>query len=616
MDRNQLIPAEGILKDMAKRVGLSQEACIDLRPDDSLNGFRVVKNGNKIEISYSRLPYLFRALGIAAENEGDFDISQKPDFDSNGLMLDCSRNAVVKIDTLKDVIVKMALMGHTTLMLYTEDTYQIEGRPYFGYMRGRYTAEELSDLDAFAGSYGIELIPCIQTLAHLRGVLQWDEYGDMLDCADILLAGSDKTYALIEDMIKACRQAFSSEQIHIGMDEAWLLGRGRYQELHKNANGFDIMCEHLRRVIAICEKYGFKPMMWSDMFYHLLTGSGYQDNLQLSEEQKEKLPDDVGLIYWDYYSVEQGIYDSRLRQHLAMGGEVIFAGGAWKWSGYAPALFHSMKVSRLALDACRGKVKRVFVTAWGDNGADASAYTILPVLQLFAEYSFNSSITDAELGARFKTCTGGNMEDFYCMDLPNLPENQSESKVVNPGKYLLFQDVLTGLFDRHVGQNFSSYFGEVSQKLLLCAQNNPEYRYVFETLSALCSVLELKCDIGIKLKEAYDAGDKEALLRYARFDLKEIAKRTEIFKDKMEYQWMQENKPFGFEVQDIRIGGVITRAGSAAKRVEAYVAGALERLEELEEPRLYFDCRHEDKPLSLNWNLWERIVSANVVSGV
>ena len=146
--------------------------------------------------------------------------------------------------------------------------------------------------------------------------------------------------------------------------------------------------------------------------------------------------------------------------------------------------------------------------------------------------------------------------------------------------------------------------------------HNPEYRYVFETLSALCSVLELKCDIGIKLKEAYDAGDKEALLRYARFDLKEIAKRTEIFKDKMEYQWMQENKPFGFEVQDIRIGGVITRAGSAAKRVEAYVAGALERLEELEEPRLYFDCRHEDKPLSLNWNLWERIVSANVVSGV
>lgn len=35
----------------------------------------------------------------------------------------------------------LALMGYSTFELYMEDTYQIEGQPYFGYFRGAYSAE-------------------------------------------------------------------------------------------------------------------------------------------------------------------------------------------------------------------------------------------------------------------------------------------------------------------------------------------------------------------------------------------------------------------------------------------------------------------------------------------
>lgn len=58
-------------------------------------------------------------------------------------------------------------------MLYTEDTYEVNDEPYFGYVRGRYTKEEMKELDAFAGSLGISLIPCIQTLAHLKATFRW-----------------------------------------------------------------------------------------------------------------------------------------------------------------------------------------------------------------------------------------------------------------------------------------------------------------------------------------------------------------------------------------------------------------------------------------------------------
>ena len=48
---------------------------------------------------------------------------------------------------------------------------------------------------------------------------------------------------------------------------------------------------------------------------------------------------------------------------------------------------------------------------------------------------------------------------------------------------------------------------------------------------------------------------------------------------------MADAKPFGYELLDIRIGGVITRLKSAGRRIERYLAGDIMRLEELEEKK-------------------------------
>ena len=85
-----------------------------------------------------------------------------------GTMLDCSRNAVMTVDAVKTWIGITAQLGYNTLMLYTEDTYEVGEEPYFGYARGRYSKAELKDIDAYAAAKGMELIPCIQTLAHLN----------------------------------------------------------------------------------------------------------------------------------------------------------------------------------------------------------------------------------------------------------------------------------------------------------------------------------------------------------------------------------------------------------------------------------------------------------------
>ena len=69
----------------------------------------------------------------------------------------------------------------------------------------------------------------------------------MVDSEDVLLVGLEKTYKFIEEMIKSLRDSFKSKNIHIGMDEAFLLGRGEYINKNGYKNHYDIMIEHLRK---------------------------------------------------------------------------------------------------------------------------------------------------------------------------------------------------------------------------------------------------------------------------------------------------------------------------------------------------------------------------------
>ena len=62
-----------------------------------------------------------------------------------GIMLDCSRNAVMQVSQVKKMMDYMCAMGYNTVMLYIEDTYEVDNQPYFGYLRGRYSQKELKD---------------------------------------------------------------------------------------------------------------------------------------------------------------------------------------------------------------------------------------------------------------------------------------------------------------------------------------------------------------------------------------------------------------------------------------------------------------------------------------
>ena len=66
-----------------------------------------------------------------------------------------------------------------------------------------------------------------------------------------------------------------------------------------------------------------------------------------------------------------------------------------------------------------------------------------------------------------------------------------------------------------------------------------------------------------------------------------------MFYDSFKAQWYKDNKPFGFEVQDMRLGGLIMRLKNCRATINDYLNGKTDRIEELEQPVLPLNENHK-----------------------
>ncbi len=512
-----------------------------------------------------------------------------------GLMIDCSRNAVMNKEAVKTWIELTSQMGYNCLMLYTEDTYEIQGQPFFGYLRGRYSQTELREMDAYAMEKGMELIPCIQTLAHLRSIFRWPEYDAVHDCHDILLLDDEKTYALIDDMLRTCSECFHSRTVNVGMDEAMFMGLGKYLKKHGYHNRTELLLRHVQRVAEIAGKYRQQLIMWGDMFFYL------KEQGQEIDHVKEQIPENVKLIYWDYYSKEQDNYRKKLEGYHAICPDTWFAGGIWSWSGFTPHNAFAMDTVKAALPVCREKgVENVFFTMWGDDGAECSRFSLLPAVYYTAMLAKGVEDLD-EIKAGFKGMFGYDFDLFLQLDLPGTPEKNRDFN--NAEKKMLYNDPMMGIHDGCVE-------GDGGQKYMLCAErleegkSHPALGHLFNTQQKLCRLMALKYGFGDRLRKAYKAGDGKAVVA-AMLECETILERMEDFYKAFEKQWMLENKPQGFDIQDLRLGGVMRRMEHTKRRLNAYLTGQINEIPELEEEIL---------PLETNgYTNWADTVSANVI---
>ena len=504
-----------------------------------------------------------------------------------GALICCASNGVMKVERVKDLVDNLSKMGYNLLELCIDDMYKIESEPYFGYLRGGYSKAEIQEMDAYAKSKGIELVPAIQTLAHLTNLVKIPHYADIVDIDNILLVDEPKTYDLIDKMFASIADSFTSRKVNIGFDEAHNIGLGKYLDKHGYTDRYELLLRHLNRVVEIAGKYGFKIHMWSDMFFKLANcGEYWKKGVKIPEAVCQKVPQGVELCYWDYYQTDEEMYGEMIKSHKNFNRELWFAGGAWTWNGFAPHNRFSLESMSPAMKQVRmNGIQNVLITMWGDNGHDCSYFSALPSLYAIKQYA-EGNFDEEKIEQGFFDLFGLNFDDFMLLDIPNQNKsNPQMKKTDNACKVLLYNDCFLGLKDKEFEPLAPVPFGEYADTLEMVGVRMGKYAYLYDNLAALCRVLELKAELGLRTRRAYKAGDKTALKALIA-DYQETIRRVGVFRDTLRKVWMQDNKPYGWDIQEMRLGGLRARLADCAQRLEEYLNGKVGNIPELEEELL------------------------------
>jgi hexosaminidase len=418
-------------------------------------------------------------------------------------------------------------------------------------------------------------------LGHLEQLLRWPEYGAVRDTASVLMVGEEKTYALVDKMIAFWRSAFRSRRLHIGMDETFDLGRGRYMNQNGYKRGYDLFNEHLGRVSALCARHGVRPMIWSDMYFRMgsATHDYYDPACRIPDDVKAAIPPSVQLVYWDYDHTDPAFYTEWIRRHRALGSEPVMATAVG--TVQRPWLLRSETPVNACLAACRETgLRELVVCLWGDDGAYCEFDSALAGLAQAAEEAYRTGANPApdSLSQRFKAICGSDYDAVM------------DAAAMNDGIHpmvLVWDDPLLRVAWRNETlknaggwKAMDAHYGRILRKLA-------PVKTVEEPvdLAHACRLLEF-CRARIRLNEAIDAAyparDVEGL-KTARTRCKAAARALDRLMESFRRQWLRRNKPFGLETIQVRFGGQRERFNELDRRLEDLMEGRLAALPEFEE---------------------------------
>ena len=544
-------------------------------------------------IRCAKLNHFNRLLGLLQGyyKGEDFEIVEKENFRTLSLMLDISFRGPITLDGMKEYFSYLATMGYNQIWFYAEDMYEMpEKYKHFGYLRGRYSAAELRELDDFAYTIGIEIVPCIQTLGHMSHYLRWGESAPYRENSSVLKPGDEKTYEFIRDMLVAASSVFRSRRIHVGLDETAGLGLGASLKRDGYRDPLDIFLEHANKVAELCAELGLTPMMWNDMVFCYCSPKHrkYEEDTVLSDKVLNGMPKNMELVYWNYEDENCGKY--MIEKNREIGNPVIFAGGVWIFGGALPDNVWSEYFHERAIADCKAMgVEEICMTVWS-YGTTIYQTSLLEAAR-FAELTFEDS--SEKLPERFEMLTGASFEGFY--DMSNLHAMYKEGKIdYNSmpydyrfyGNKLMWQDPMLGVFDEFLYREpRAEHYAAIAEEYAALVERQDDWCWLYEYCYAIFKMLSIKCFIAERIAPAYKSGDRKTLRLILEEKLPalenswyEISELHQVHKDLF-------MRPFGTEATDRMYGTMIMRTRYAIHRISDYLAGRTDAIEELAEPR-------------------------------
>lgn len=288
-----------------------------------------------------------------------------------GLMLDVSRGKAYTVSQIKKIMYYTKQFGYTYINLYIEDLIYLEEYPQFGYMRGRYSDDEIIELVKYGREIELDIYPAIQTLGHFEHFLKWNDSDVLADTKKVINVTKQETMDFLNALIQKCAKLFGGSKINIGMDEAFDLGMGSVFRETGTLDQKQLYLEHLTNLVRICKDSGYQTIkIWSDMLFSVYANKGEEELYSDIEGLEfQEIDQSLELVFWNYWSREKEQYVETIQAHKKFTNNVSVALGVHTW-GEPTYLSKQLVITEQALLACEEEeITDILFTMWGDDGS-------------------------------------------------------------------------------------------------------------------------------------------------------------------------------------------------------------------------------------------------------
>lgn len=478
-----------------------------------------------------------------------------------------------KMHTIKKFIDCIAAMGYNSMRWEVGAYLSFDDDKRLNYMTGRYTKEQMQDIDGYALSKGIELIPCAQMFGHLSYIWSVKGYSDLFDTREVFEVDNPGVYDLIKKIILNLKAVFHSKRIHLGFDETVNLGLGKYLEDHGYVEAGELYVRHLKKVLAIADECGVSCEIWGDMYKSFVRKYRKKSPI-CTKDYAAEFPKNVKIIEWFYewYSREE------LRDIFSLFkgvNDLAYCDGANCWAEFSSHNWHSINSYENHIAACEEfGINTFLVSIWYDSRGEQSVFSVLPSL-FHCSILAHGQVFDDNCIALFQEMFGIKYEDFMSLDLMirDIPY-----QIYPLTDSLLFADLLRDGSEK----DFSLKEGYIEKYNKLSNVKTKDYQLIFDSTAKLAQLLSVKATLGFEIVQAYKSKDIEKLMRCNESIVLCISLLDDFFAAFSE-RYLEEYTDFDFHIHCNRIGGIRQNLLFSNRRLSEYIDGKIEKIDELEE---------------------------------
>ena len=291
-----------------------------------------------------------------------------PDYPARGVMLDISRDKVPTLQTILDLVDRLATWKINEVQLYMEHTFAYQNHPEVWAEASPVTGQDILELDSFCRQRHINLVPNQNSLGHTERWLKFERYIHLAETPDGFVSpwrnklmppsslnpvdpGSVELMASLYDELLP---HFTSQLFNVGGDEPWELGQGRSKpEVEKLGEG-RVYLNYILKIYEEVTKRGKTMMFWDDIIIKY-------------PELIPELPSDIIAMVWGYEANHP--FDERGAAFTGSGIPFYVCPGTSSWNTFAGRTQNAIgNLHNAAVNGLKHGAIGYLNTDWGDLG--------------------------------------------------------------------------------------------------------------------------------------------------------------------------------------------------------------------------------------------------------